>query len=345
MTGINGLFNRVAFSLLSIGFLSAGVLAEKAPGIPSGTELRVRIIDNLSSETAAVGDNFHGTLDEPVTVNGRDLYPKGADVNGRVAFVHPSGRLSDPGELDLVVNTISSGGMTSSVAVQPLIIKGESHTKSNATKIGGGAALGAIIGAIAGGGKGAAIGAGVGGAAGTGAAAATGKKEAKVESEAILTFVTSSSGVASGSPATAASTSSQATSSSASSATASATPSTGDAAESTTPATITDTSDSSDAFTLRDRRVIRSCVADHASELPPGTVTREGMPTGDERDLHQGGTLSTELQSKAQALPLACERQLPRLPTTQERVLYKGRVMLMDNNHRILDLFYLDENQ
>src|SRR6185312_4255839 len=62
---------------------------------------------------------------------------------------------------------------------------------SNATKVGGGAILGAIIGGIAGGGKGAAIGAGAGAAAGTGAAAATGKKEAKIDPESIVRFVTS----------------------------------------------------------------------------------------------------------------------------------------------------------
>src|SRR6185295_13228132 len=95
-----------------------------------------------------------------------------------------------PGELDLVLNTVSSGGRTSSLRVAPLVIKGESHGKSNATKIGGGAVLGAIIGGIAGGGKGAAIGAGAGGAAGTGAAAATGKREATVDSEALLDFTT-----------------------------------------------------------------------------------------------------------------------------------------------------------
>ena len=90
--------------------------------------------------------------------------PKGADVNGRVTDVHKSGRLSEPGELDLVVTTLSSGRIATSVQTQPLVVKGQSHTKSNATKIGGGAALGAVIGAIAGGGKGAAIGTVVGGA-------------------------------------------------------------------------------------------------------------------------------------------------------------------------------------
>src|ERR1700730_13825476 len=160
--------------------------------IPSGTTIRVRMIDKLSSEQSQIGDTFQGTLDEPIEVNGKQLYPKGADVMGRVADVHPTGRLSEPGELDLVLNNVSSGTVAVSIHVEPLVIKGESHSKSNVTKIGGGAALGAVIGAIAGGGKGAAIGTLAGGAAGTGAAAATGKKPATVDSEAVLAFVTSS---------------------------------------------------------------------------------------------------------------------------------------------------------
>jgi hypothetical protein len=330
-----GPFRFARFAVLTMGIsVSLPLLAEKAPDIPAGTTLKVRIIDNLSSETAATGDTFHGTLDEPVMAADRDLYPKGADVSGRVSYVHRSGRLSDPGELDLVLTTISSGSMTSSVSVQPLVIKGESHSKSNATKIGGGAALGAIIGAIAGGGKGAAIGAGVGGAAGTGAAAATGKKEASVESEAVLTFTTSSavSSPPSGNGPGAASTSSTPPTATSGSPTDTST-SASQATSSSQPASL---------FSLRDRRVIRSCVAEHASELPPGTVTREEMPTGEERDLHQGGTLSADVLQKAQALPLACERQLPALASDQERVLYKGRAMLANSSHRILDVFDLE---
>jgi hypothetical protein len=76
------------------------------------------------------------------------------------------------------------------IATHAHSVKGKGHTKSNATKIGGGAAAGALIGALAGGGKGAAIGAGVGAGAGTGVAVATGKEEAVVPAEAALTFTT-----------------------------------------------------------------------------------------------------------------------------------------------------------
>ena len=128
----------LASLLLALAVLPA--LGQKSLEIPSGTTIRVRMIDKLSSEQTQMGDTFRGTLDEPIEVNGKQLYPKGADVIGRVTDVHPTGRLSEPGELDLVLNTVSSGTVAASIHVEPLVIKGESHTKSNVTKIGGGAA-------------------------------------------------------------------------------------------------------------------------------------------------------------------------------------------------------------
>src|SRR6266576_5565877 len=181
-------YSRLLAGLFTI-VLALPVVGDEVPEIPSGTSIKVRIIDQLSSEESEAGNIFHGTIDEPIQANGKELYPKGADVSGRVSDVHRSGRLTEPGELDLVLTTVSSGRVAFSVAVQPLVVKGESHAKSNAGKIGGGAALGAIIGAIAGGGKGAAIGAGAGGAAGAGAAAATGKRAAIVKPETVLTFI------------------------------------------------------------------------------------------------------------------------------------------------------------
>ena len=320
--------------ILTLAPLSA--LAQRSLEIPSGTSIRVRMIDNLSSEQTQMGDTFRGTLDEPIEVNGRTLYPKGADVIGRVTDVHPTGRLTEPGELDLVINTVSSGTVAESIHVEPLVIKGESHAKSNVTKIGGGAALGAVIGAIAGGGKGAAIGTLAGGAAGTGAAAATGKKPAIVESEAVLTFVTSSAS-APATPPEAAPTSNEA-------------PATPPPAASDSVPTITSDSspgpdDTAQLFTLRDRRSIRSCVSEHASDFPAGATQRPELPSGSERQIHRGGTLPSEVQSQAQSLPLACEEQLPRLPSNLERVVYAGRVLLIDGKGQVLDMFYLDQNQ
>jgi hypothetical protein len=296
------------------------------------------MIDKLSSEETQIGDTFHATLEEPIEVDGRVLYPKGADVIGRVTDVHRSGQLSEPGELDLILVTVSSGRTAVSLTAKPLVIKGESHTKSNVGKIGGGTALGAIIGGIAGGGKGAAIGAGVGAAAGTGAAAVTGKRAAIVESEAVLTFVTTS---ASGVTTPAASGANE----NAPVASSSASPSTSNATSPSTPASSSATEDTPSLFTLRDRRIIRNCVSQHAAAFPPGTTDRPELPSGSERQIRRGETLSSDVQRQVQSLPLACEDQLPTLPNDLERVVYNGRVLLIDGEDRILDMFYLDERQ
>jgi hypothetical protein len=324
-------FHLTAPWLLAVVLLSLSVLADDAPVLPPGTTIKVRMIDKLSSEESQVGDTFHATLEEPIAVNGKTLYPKGADVLGRVADVHASGRLSEPGELDLVLATVSSGRTATSLSVQPLVIKGESHTKSNATKIGGGAALGAIIGAVAGGGKGAAIGTAAGAAAGTGAAAATGKKAVKVESEAVLTFVT-----------TLASTETTSVSAPIEDATQKV-----EAPVASAPAEVTSPPAQSapDLFTLRDRRILRNCLRAHADDLAQGATERPEKPAESEQGANDEAAPPPDVQRQAQPLPLACEEQLPKLPVDMERVIYRGRVLLLDGRGHVLDTFYLDDNQ
>jgi hypothetical protein len=42
---------------------------------------------------------------------------------------------------------------------------------------------------------------------------------------------------------------------------------------------------------------------------------------------------------------LTCEDQLPKLPSDLERVIYSGRVLLIDSKGHVLDVFALDQNQ
>jgi hypothetical protein len=155
-----------------------------ASTIPAGTHVTVRLTSGISSRTAQAGQSFEGTLATDVVVNGKTVAQAGAPVRGKVTHVKPSGRLHAPGQLTLRLTSVEGQAVQSSAVRR----QGKSHTKSNATKIGGGAAAGALIGAIAGGGKGAAIGMLAGGAAGTGLAAATGKQEAVFPTESALTF-------------------------------------------------------------------------------------------------------------------------------------------------------------
>jgi hypothetical protein len=320
-------------------------LADDPPVLPPGTTIKIRMIDKLSSEENQVGDTFRATLEEPIQVDGKNLYPKGADVIGRVSDVHASGRLSEPGELDLVLATVSSGRQATSLSVKPLVIKGESHAKSNATKIGGGAALGAVIGAIAGGGKGAAIGTAAGAAAGTGAAAATGKKAVRVESEAVLTFVTTTA-LAEASPASTAGQPAGSTPSASAPASTPSAPASVSTPSASAPASTPSApaQEAAELFTLRDRRIIRNCVNAHFDDLPVDALKRAESLAG-EPVISDDDALSADAQRRAAPLPLDCEQQLPKLPADLERVIYRGRVLLVDGKSHILDAFYLDENQ
>ncbi len=177
-----------SLKIASVLLLMAAVAA--AQSIPAGTKVTVRMGSGINSGTARSGQKFDATLARDQVVNGKTLAMAGAPAHGKVTYAKSSGRLHDPGELSLRLTSVEVNGRNVPVSTTAFHAKGKSHTKSNLTKIGGGAAAGALIGGLAGGGKGALIGTAVGAGAGTGVAAATGKQEAVVHSEATLTFTT-----------------------------------------------------------------------------------------------------------------------------------------------------------
>ncbi|MCL5004967.1 MAG: hypothetical protein M1404_00385 [Acidobacteria bacterium] len=157
--------------------------------VPAGTEIHIRLSSAINTSTATPGSRFQGSLAEPLIVNGIDVASRGSLVSGRITNVVSSGRLNRPAELSLMLTSITpEGGQATAVSTQTYSVSGKSHKKRNIEMAGGGAGLGAVIGAIAGGGKGAAIGGLVGAAAGTGGAYATGKKEIELPAETGLTF-------------------------------------------------------------------------------------------------------------------------------------------------------------
>ena len=157
--------------------------------IPSGTSLTVVMIDPVGTDTSKPGDTFTASLGEPVVVNGKTVIAKGTKVQGRVETVDEPGRVKGKAALSLVLTQLMSKDKVYPLSTEPYTAEAESGKKKDALKVGGGAGLGAVIGAIAGGGKGAAIGAAVGGGAGTAAVLATKGQQLKIEPEAKLTFV------------------------------------------------------------------------------------------------------------------------------------------------------------
>jgi hypothetical protein len=310
-------------TVLTVIGTSFGIAGTRSLNIPAGTDLKVRVNEHLNSETTQVGESFHGVLTEAVVVIHRRVAPKGAQVQGEVIKVERSGRLSSPGELYLALRTIQFSGKTYNIAAEILVVKGESHTKSNLAKIGGGTAAGALIGALAGGGKGAAIGAGAGAAAGTGLAAATGKKAAEVQPEAVLSWTIAD-------PETAGATNSRDDRSD-------------DYYRGQPRPRMEEVSRRAPTeFSERDREMISDCLAERPSNLPPGLAKRDRLPPGLERQVERNGTLPPGLQKRVQPLPEYCTANLSWLPQYWVRVSLGRRVLLLDPDQHIVDLFWLE---
>ena len=156
--------------------------------IPSGTPLHVRVDEAIDTRRNRAGDQFSATLSEPIEVDGRTMVPEGTEFSGHVTTAAASGRLKGRAFIGLRLDSFRLNGREYPVQTSSVERVSASHKKRNALLIGGGAGLGAALGALAGGGKGALIGAGAGAGAGTVGAAATGKRQVGIGAETPLRF-------------------------------------------------------------------------------------------------------------------------------------------------------------
>jgi hypothetical protein len=146
-------------------------------------------VDGLTTERNAPGDTFTGTLDRALAVDGFVIAERGARVDGRVVDADRGSKVKGVSSLAIELTRIrTADGQTVAVQTDAFERRGEASHTSDAAKVGGGAALGAIIGAIAGGGKGAAIGAAAGGGAGAGTVLMTRGKPVALPSETRINF-------------------------------------------------------------------------------------------------------------------------------------------------------------
>ena len=168
------------FLTISTVVPAQGQTKKKKPvyySVPVNTVMRVRLNEELDSETARVGDSFSATLVDPVYSKGGVLVvPQASNVIGHVTNVQRAQKKGQPATLDVVFTAVKlpngvrraiNGSLTdlessTGNSDNEGQITAHKTSKRKLKFIGGGAAGGAVIGAIAGGGKGLAIGAGVG---------------------------------------------------------------------------------------------------------------------------------------------------------------------------------------
>ncbi len=289
-----------------------------AQSIKPGTEIHVRLLDQLETGKTQLGQDFRATVAEPVRSGGRTILPRGTTVHGRVTDVVSSGRLKRPASISL---QLTDTGRVA-VSTETVQIDGKSHAVRNVELIGGGAAAGAILGGVAGGGKGAAIGTAVGAGAGTATAYLTGKQEIVLPAETLLTFVVAGGAVT-------------------------APQVSGPAVESNARKGHDDSEQDAYVdvyFSERQQRLIRAYFrsGNGGRGLPPGLAKRGGnLPPGLEMQLRRNGTLPPGLQKRAEPFPIELDRELPRLPRGYSRVIVSGRALILTSSNEIVDLMFV----
>ena len=157
--------------------------------IPAGTVLVMRLNEPLSSDHNQIGDQFTGTLQQPIVVNGFVVARRGQTVIGQVKEAKKAGRVTGTSRLGVeLTNLTLVDGEQAPILTELWKASGGTTHGADAATIAGGTGLGAAIGAAADWGRGAAIGAGAGAALGIGAVLLTRGRPTILEPESQLTF-------------------------------------------------------------------------------------------------------------------------------------------------------------
>jgi hypothetical protein len=172
---------KKAVWILAVVALLAGVTIAEDLALPAGTGVKMKLETPLSTATTKQGDAFSGRVTEAVKLNGKEVIPVGATIQGHVVRVTEPRRVKGAPTIAILPDqiTMPTGEryeMTASVVDTDKDshttvndegeIKGSGHDKRDVIVGGVGVGAGVGIGAAAGGAKGALIGALIGGAAG-----------------------------------------------------------------------------------------------------------------------------------------------------------------------------------
>jgi hypothetical protein len=167
--------------LLPCTLLATALPAQTGSAVPAGTALMVRLETTLATFSNHVGDPFHGSITQPIVVNGQTVIPAGAMVEGRVTKINEPRRISGKptigilpeavilptGERYYLDATLTDTNIPGTDVSREGQFKGTGHDRHDQLEAGGGTAGGMLIGGLIGGPPGILIGGAVGAGATT----------------------------------------------------------------------------------------------------------------------------------------------------------------------------------
>lgn len=141
----------------SAGDVAISASPADARSLPSGTNLDVRLDQEIGTKSSKVGDNFTATVINPiVATNGVTAVPAGAKIYGKVTGLDNSDRVGDQAAIRIDFERLDVNGVSrpfyAKVVATNLETRGADTRSETIRKAGVGAAAGAVLGAIVSGG-------------------------------------------------------------------------------------------------------------------------------------------------------------------------------------------------
>jgi hypothetical protein len=169
--------------LLSVGLLVlvTSFTSAAASTVPAGSVIHCRLTQTLSTFMNSQDDPFTAMVSEAVMIDGHEVIPAGARIEGRIAELQRPGRIHGVGEMRLVadkvvmpdgtslpLNAILAAvyGAEAKVHGEEGLVKGPNSRLRTVEEVGAGVGGGGLIGTIFGGFTGTVVGGAIGGAAG-----------------------------------------------------------------------------------------------------------------------------------------------------------------------------------
>jgi hypothetical protein len=156
--------------------------------IPAGTELAIRIDQDINVKHTHAGDHFTGQIVEPVMNNSTEIVPRNTPVSGIVDEAHRRGHFKGASVLELRLTSMTLNGSEYPLDTKDNVRSKKGKGKRSAGFIAGMTGAGMVIGGIATGGVGLAIGGAAGAGAGTLIAGTTGNRDLNIPAESVIHF-------------------------------------------------------------------------------------------------------------------------------------------------------------